>query len=386
MLSRAILAGVLSGLLAACDSPPADVLPDGTSPASDRAALAAARPSLPDLSAMDPAVTEQIRRRHGTLIQRLEDPNATSAELARAFGELGAIYRAYRFIPRARTCYATAAAEDPDEVRWTYVLGHLERTAGNLAASDAAFQKALELSPGDVPTLVWLAENAFDQNRLDAAHDLFLEALARQSDCVKAHFGLARIALEHDELQAAVEHLEEARLLQDDATPIHYTLGLAWSRAGDPERASAFFDRVPDNDLARVPIAFDDPLMREVIDLRASAQSHAQRAQKAISQRRYEVAIGELERAVAIDPERPDTRYNLAASLLLVKRVDEARGHLEQLVESNPDYVQGYLLLARVFAVAGDLAAAEDLLRRAHDLDPQVAAGPLAEVQRLMNR
>jgi tetratricopeptide (TPR) repeat protein len=375
LLGGALLGSALLGLLAACDGPP---------PEAPEAVAVPVLAPLPDLSAADPATEKQIRERYDFLLQRLRDPRTPASGLAWAYGQLGAVYHAYQLFPQARICYAEAVAQDPDEVRWLYALAHLERTEGRFAASNAAFDRVLVLRPDDVPTLVWLAENAFDEQRPEPSRAFFLQALARRPECVKAHFGLGRIALDQGAAAIAVAHLEDALALQDEATPIHYTLGLAWSRLGETLKARGFFRRVPASDLARIPVAFDDPLMQEISDLRSSAQSYARRGMRAIARRRFDVAIREFAHAVELNPERPDTRYNLAASLLQVGRRDEARRHLEELVGKRPDYAQGHVLLARMLTVTGELATAEDLLQQALELDPQLTAAhqALAEVRR----
>ncbi len=335
---------------------------------------------------MEPGVADQIRQRYESLVHQLGDPEVSPLTVARGFGQLGSIYRAYRLLPEAEECFASAVRFDPKNARWHYFLGHVTRSQGRLSESDASFRRTLELRPEDVPTLVWLAENALDQRDLEVAEQHFERAVRLRPQSARAHFGRGRVELERGEVRAALDHLEAALALQPEATPILYTLGLTWSRLGDPDQADSFFARVPDDDRARIPIAFDDPLLREVADLRESAQSFALSAQKAISQRRYDVAVRDLQRAVELAPERSDTRYNLAACLLLLDRRDEAQGHLERLVAIDPHYVQGFLLLGRVYTVSGDLEQAEQVLLRAQELDPGLTAGPLDEVRRLRGR
>lgn len=347
-LPTRILIGVVTTILAGLPVVARSGPTDGALPLEESIPETPAQIPMPDLSVLDPEVAEQVRRPYDLLVKRLEIESSTPESLARAFGNLANVYRAYRFLPQARTCYAAAARLDPSSPRWAYLLGHLERSMGRIEASDTAFHTALGLLPEDVPSRVWLGENALDEGRLEEAHALFLEATELRPTCAKAHLGLARVSLERSQPEAAIAHLESALALQAGATQIHYALGLAWSRLGEPAKARTYFDRVPANDLARVTIAFDDPFMKEVLDLRVSAQTYALRAQKAISQGRYDMAIPDLERAVELDPGRADTRYNLSASLVLLQRFHEAQGHLEQLIQSNPDYVQGYLLLARL--------------------------------------
>ncbi len=327
-------------------------------------------PSPLDLAGIDPAVREQIRERHDFVV-RLQAGERTRAEgLAWGFGQLGKVYHAYTDLDRARSCYTNARLLESEEFRWAYYLGHLERTEGHFEASSAHFEDALAMRPDHVPTLVWLGENELDQHRPERARDRFRAALEIDAGCVKALEGLGRAALESGELAAAARHLESAFAARPEATSVHYALGLAYRGLGDGDRSRSFFERIPADDNARVPVAFDDPLMQEVSDLRESSQYHARLARKAVARGRFQAAVRELEKSVAADPGRVDTRYNLAASLLRLGRRQEARAELDKLIERSPDYVQTRVLLARMLIAERAFEAAERHLRHALDVDP----------------
>ncbi len=332
-------------------------------------------PALPDLEAVDAAVRRQLRERHDFVVRLQAKPGTSAEGLAWGFGQLGKAYHAFMDVERARSCYASARSLDSVEFRWPYYLGHLERTEGRFEASSAFFEEALTLRGDDVPTLVWLAENELDQQHHDGAGKRFEEVLGLDSQCVMAQVGLARVALERGDFIAAVRLLEPALAAQPEASAIHYSLGLAWRGLGDRDRALSFFDRMPGTNRGRVAVDFDDPLMQEVSDLRESVQHHARRGMRAIRQGRFEAAVRDLAEAVDADPDRADTRYNLAASLYRLGRRAEARAELDELVERVPDYAPGRVLLARLLLAEGDLAAAEDHLQRALESDPDRARG-----------
>ena len=327
-------------------------------------------PAPPDLASLDPAVRQQLAKSHDFVARLLADGSAEAEGLAWGFGQLARVYHGYQDLARARTCYTNARRLEPGEFRWAYFLGHVERSEGRFGVSSGHFEDALALRPEHVPTLVWLGENAFDQHLLGRARDRFGAALAIDPGCIKARAGLARTALERGEPAIALGHLELALAAQPEATPLHYALGLAYRDLGDDVRARSFFDRIPSDSDARLPIAFDDPLMQQVSDLRDSTQHHARSGMKAIAQGRFRAAVGELEKAVAADPDRADTRYNLAAALLRLGRREAARAELDALSERSPEYVQARVLLARMLIAEGSLEAAERHLRRALESDP----------------
>ena len=332
-------------------------------------------PALPDLDAVDPAAAKQFRQRHRFVVRLLQKDTANAQGQSWAYGQLGKVYHAYRNLDEAQVCYLNAHSLDPREFRWVYYLGHIDRTQGRYATSNTAFERALQLRPDDVPTLVWLAENARDQHQLESATRRFQQALTINPECIKARVGLAQVALEQNEFVQARRLLEEALTAQPDASQIHYTLGLVLRSLGDTQRAASFFDRIPRNTRARIPIAFADPLMQEVSDLRRSAQYHARQGMKAVSQGRFQAAVREFEQSLAANPDRADARHNLAAALLRLGRPHAAREQLNAQVERAPTYTSSRVLLARMLMDEGDFVSAEDHLRHALEVDPDLERG-----------
>ena len=63
--------------------------------------------------------------------------------------------------------------------------------------------------------------------------------------------------------------------------------------------------------------------------------------------------------------------YNYGVALLNTRKVEEARGHLEQALQLAPEADHIHYALALAQALSGDLANAHDHLKRAIDLEPR---------------
>ena len=326
-------------------------------------------PPLPDLGDFDPAPREQLLARHSTVTGLLRAGPGGWVQLGDAYGRLGEVFHAYMQLEPAFTCYRNARNLNPEAFRWVYLLGHAQRTFGDHAAATASFTQALKLRPADVPTLVWLAETELEQHHLGPARNRFQQALDVDPNCTKAYLGLAQVRLELGEFAQVVVDLEKALAAQPQASQIHYVLALAYRSLGDDQRAHRFFERLSDRQ-AEIPIAFEDPLLEEVGDLRASAQFHQRRGLTATGRGLFDVAVREFELAMAADPDRPMIRYNLAGALLKLGRRQESIEQLYSLIARAPDYTLSYILLARIFAEDGDPENAEHYLRRALNVDP----------------
>src|SRR5437763_1076367 len=108
--------------------------------------------SVPDLSNAEPAVREQINAAYASLASKKNDANA--------FGEMGKLFFAAEYLDAAESCLLNAQALAPTDARWPYYLGHLYKAQAQTDKSVKAFERARELQPSDVATLVWLG-NAY---------------------------------------------------------------------------------------------------------------------------------------------------------------------------------------------------------------------------------
>ncbi len=332
-----------------------------------------------DLEEIDATVRDQLRERYADVERRTAagaaapgSADAASARLGRAFGELGQALAAYRYWQPAGTAFANAERLD-ETPRWSYYLGHAERALGRLEDSAAAFERFLAQRPDDVPARVWLGESQLDLGRLEAARGTFHQAAEAAPDCVQALFGLGRAALEEGDAEAAAGHLEAAAKRQPGSTRIRYSLALAHRQLGDAEDAAALFARVESDHLTEVPIALDDPLMAEVRELRRGAMAHERRGLRAAARGQMQLAVVELQQAVALDPERFDAWHNLGLALLRLGRFEEGKRELHRLLERHPEHAPTHLLLGNLALEQGDLWQAERSLRDAVDADPRLA-------------
>ncbi len=151
----------------------------------------------------------------------------------------------------------------------------------------------------------------------------------------------------------AVRQLEPLAAARGSQAPIHLlnALGIAYARAGNPERALATFQALvgqdPDNamgfenigaahlergDLDDARIAFQ----RAVTITPTSSRAHAGLGVVWLRQGNRDPAIASWTRAVELDPQNYDALYNLGAELINAGRPAAARPYLERFVRSAP--------------------------------------------------
>ena len=323
-----------------------------------------------DLETFDPAVQAAYRERRAALDQALERPAATDDEKARAYGALGQWYHAYRRFGGAEAAYGAARALAPEDPRWPYYLAHLARTTGDGEAARALLRRVLELEPGSLAARVWLAESEWEAGDAAAADEAFAAALRQDPRCVRALAGRARAVLARDEAAVAVELYRTALELQPGAAALRYSLGLAYRRLGDLERAAAELARVPADNRDQAPPALEDPWMDEIEALRQGASIDQMRGRRALEAGRYAAAAEHFRRAVESHPESSDARLNLALALSGAGRPAAAEAAAREAVARDPGFVRGRVTLAVLLLRQRRFAEAQQHLEAAVEADP----------------
>ena len=119
---------------------------------------------------------------------------------------------------------------------------------------------------------------------------------------------------------------------------------------GEAERGTADLDRA---------LALD-PTLR---------QGWLNRAALAMADQQYDQALTALRRAQQLDPAAPDNEINIGAALLLKGDLTQAARSFQRYLDLHRTSAEGHYLVATNYALAGYVAPAVDLLRRAIQLD-----------------
>jgi AAA+ superfamily predicted ATPase len=93
-------------------------------------------------------------------------------------------------------------------------------------------------------------------------------------------------------------------------------------------------------------------------------------AQSCLDDWSLDEARSAFERVLRLDPERPEAKIGIARILHLSGKTSEAVVRVEALIVQHPEFAPAHLLLARLHAGEGNLAAARTSYARALTLDP----------------
>jgi arylsulfatase A-like enzyme/tetratricopeptide (TPR) repeat protein len=221
------------------------------------------------------------------------------------------------------------------------------------------FQRALELNPEHERSLFELAKAYADVGRFDDALVGFRRYLTLNGPDVRASVAIS-------DIYVALKRFDDAAAVLEQA-----------SAAGE---ASAFFDNALGE--VRVEQGRDDeavPLFEKAIaDDEEYALPHFNLGVLYEERGDVQSAIEQYEGAINIAPRYFKAQFNLGNIYASMGNVVRARELWEASVESNPEFVQGRYYLAKLLMdTGGDLARAEELVRKGIELDPKHEEGPL---------
>ena len=300
---------------------------------------------MPDVSRLPQSVQTQVRDRYAALAATSASNKMPSEELAQAHGDVGLILMATGFHAAAETSLRNAQALAPREAKWPYYLGQLFLLTSDRVNTLKSFERALELRPMDLPTLVRLGEAYLDQRRTEDAERLFLRAREIDARSAAAIEGLGRVAQARGDQARAVEYLEQTLTLDPQATRVHYPLAQSYRALGQQEKAEAHLklrgDGRPD---------LYDPLMQAYYWLVDSAEAHYQRGVLAMQAGKWDAAADLFRKGLALDPENAQLGYGLGLASYWKGDQDSARKQFEAVLRRSPDHLETRFNLAVLLA------------------------------------
>jgi tetratricopeptide (TPR) repeat protein len=177
----------------------------------------------------DPSIRQQI------LGARQRAERTPTAETV---GELGILLHAYDQYDRAAACYQRARQLAPSAFQWSYYLAIARADAGEPEAAITALRQALQLTPGDLPARLRLAELLLGRGDLGESRRMYDDLVREHPDSGLAQYGLGRTQAEQGEVAAAVESYRRAidRVPQFGAA--HYALALLYTKLGQRARSA----------------------------------------------------------------------------------------------------------------------------------------------------
>ncbi len=321
---------------------------------------------FPALASLEPTVAGQLRELQSAVAAAVARSGATDAGLADAYGALGQLYHAYKFLESAEACYRNAADLDPQAFEWRHLLGHAADQAGDLETAARHYEAARALNPVYAPTAVRLGGVYVQLGRLEDAERQLQAAIDQAPEMAAAHHGLGQVAMAEGRYADAVAHVEAALARLPSATRLHYELAMAYRQLGRSDEARAHLERQ-----GPVGVRPADPLVDDLAELIDGERVQLIRGRLAFRAERFGEAASLFRRAVAADPGSARARINLAASLARLGDDAGARAQLEAAVDLDPNNPTAGFNLGALLARAGEYPAAIDVFEAVVRIAPR---------------
>lgn len=278
------------------------------------------------------------------------------AEHVQAGLRMAGIHSARGDLYAAETALRTITARHPDHLQARQQLARLLLQRGEqylfwgqIAAAETALAEGHELAPDDFNFPLLLARIAFEQRQPARARDLLERVVVLGSDTPDAY-------LHAIDCWAQAGHVDEARAVLVRAE--------AALKLGSPFYVAAGVLLLEQDQPVRLSSPFAPPKPR-----RTNPQL-------------VEFATELLDRAIALEPEEPRIRLEIAAELMRMQP-ELALHYAQEAAQQLPDDPQALLLLGLIQALNGQKRDARKTLTRAgllarrvgdHELDAQITS------------
>jgi len=296
------------------------------------------------------------------------------------------------------------------------LLGDIHLARGHVAVAEAAYTRALKVSPTDTPALVGLGETLFRSGRYADALARFEAGSQSDAENVPAKVGAAKSKLLLERIEDASRGLAELTQTRPLDPTVVYWYGRALEAAGDRDRANALYRKAIEaapasNELVNVYVALatlqnargqaedaQKTLALAKQKLPDSGPLHRGLGHLALEQGRLPEAISELERALTLDDEDLVARFDLGVALRRSQKYDEATKVFADVAKVDKDHPGLALERGLIFEATGHaeeaLKAYEAALAKApNDSDlmlrvgcGSVSAGRAKEAEELLRK
>jgi tetratricopeptide (TPR) repeat protein len=333
---------------------------------------------LPDLSGMHEAVQQQLREAYASLLrmspprQQAHQPAAEPrrGERGEAYGELGKLLMAAKYLDVAERCFRNAQVLAPADFRWAYYLGHLSISRGELTKAAEYFEEVLRRRPADFAALVWLGHVYTELDRPEEAERVLTRARSVAPKAPAVWYELGRASLARQDYASAVQHLEEALRLNPAAAVIHYPLAMAYRGLGDLDKAQSSLDATSGRGGAGATVTVPDPLMAEVSAILRSPEVFWELGQQASARGEWPEALVQFRKAIALAPDNAVMRLNLAQTLNRAGDARAALAELEAAIRVDPSLAAAHFMLGTLLERSGRDREAIDQYTATVSFDP----------------
>jgi tetratricopeptide (TPR) repeat protein len=295
--------------------------------------------------------------------------NMVGDELAGTYARMGAVYARVGFNDGAAMAFYDASQLSPKDSRWIYLRGVIARAQKLDTDARADYEAALALDQNYLPIRYRLAETLVDQGDLDGAHKLLQTALPAHKDQAALLAMLGRIELHQKRYAEAIVNLDAALKLEPAANALRKDLANAYGGQGNTQQAKEALAGAGSNEPS-----IADPLVTGMYGSTPQpGGTPLQQAQQLLGQGQLGPARTKVGEALAAQADDVDALALAARIDALTGKHAAAQDEAAHALKLKPDSAAANLSQAMVYEFAGDEANAFTYYQRATHADPKLA-------------
>jgi tetratricopeptide (TPR) repeat protein len=291
----------------------------------------------------------------------------------------------------AKDLLKKARDERPRDPLLVYWSGRADEALGNKKEAEAAYLEAIKLGEGKqegVDAYVALSYLLGSVGRAEEAAAKLAEATAKYPDLPSLHRAKGEIALQAGRYEEAKSELSAALAGEDDLGT-RFKLGVTLRRMRAYDEAAAVFDKVASVDKDFPGLSLERGLLFEETGQSEKAlEMYAAALEKAPNDLDLKLRVGStqviagkaklaepiLREVVRQRPGSAEANHFLGRALLTKGTADaEAMRFLERAIEIDPNRAEYHLYVGWAANETGNHARAADALKRALELDRELA-------------
>jgi putative PEP-CTERM system TPR-repeat lipoprotein len=304
------------------------------------------------------------------------------------FARLG-LSRAYLLVGKTSEAEAQldkVAKNDPENPASLYLKAVAARQRNDLVTAKTLLLDVLNKAPGHYPSQLLLGTVQYSLGEYEQAVNNLISYLAHHEEYVPAKKVLAQSYMKLGDIDNAIKWLESAAQNAPEDHEIMSMLGNLYTRKGDYSKSEVYYGKA----LALTPGAKDietrmalnkwasgdhDQAIADLTSIVDSGQDYVQADIALIAARMKAKAYGKaLAAAKKLIRKRPDyaAAYGFAATAAeAMGDRRQARSYLEKSIGVDAQYINGYLMLARLDMIDGKVEPALQRLQAGLKAKPE---------------
>src|SRR5262245_1448392 len=256
---------------------------------------------------------------------------------------------------------------NPDDPHLDLNRGQVYAVQSQLDKAQESFRKSIAKHPDNALTHFELGKLLYQSNDLAAAKKSLLEAVRLEKNNPQYLQKLGAVCLALQEVDEAIPYLERAAALEPDSSQINYSLGQAWHRKGERQKAAEYIRK------------FQELKRRE--DQAGEIERTLARGERMLDEGKPTEAAAAFEQVVQSDTNNWTAHAYLAEMSLETGDCRKAWPHLAKMEEVDAESVVGNYLMARHWYLRRDFGRARDYAEKVKQSRPAHA-----ELRNLLGR